>query len=133
MRVCWQSWPWPPSPASPTTSAYSCAKGCRTAVRIARPFQAVSRYGAFVLLRRPVEPATYALWYVPPPLAVMSRRLAGGESTPVTDRGPTDPVPPAVIARLHQVKAAFPDQQLVLWYLGLAAAQEAQLDDARHY
>ena len=31
----------------------------------------VSRYGAFVLLRPPVEPATYVLWFGPPALIVL--------------------------------------------------------------
>ncbi len=35
----------------------------------------VSRYGAFVLLKPPVEPATYVLWYGPPLLVVTG--LAG--------------------------------------------------------
>lgn len=35
----------------------------------------VTRYGAFVLLRPPVQPATYALWFAPPVLVVSS--LAG--------------------------------------------------------
>ena len=35
----------------------------------------VSRYGAFVLLRPPVEPATYVLWFGPPALIVLG--LAG--------------------------------------------------------
>ena len=35
----------------------------------------VNRYGAFVLLRPPVEPATYVLWYGPPLLVVAG--LAG--------------------------------------------------------
>ncbi len=35
----------------------------------------VSRYGAFVLLRPPVEPATYVLWYGPPSLVAAA--LAG--------------------------------------------------------
>lgn len=30
----------------------------------------VNRYGAFVLLRPPIEPATYVLWYGPPLLVV---------------------------------------------------------------
>lgn len=48
----------------------------------------------------------------------------------LTGRAPADPVPPPVIALLHQVEATAPDQPLALWYLGLAAAQDAQLDDA---
>ena len=35
----------------------------------------VSRYGAFVLLRPPVEPATYVLWFGPPALVLVG--LAG--------------------------------------------------------
>lgn len=35
----------------------------------------VNRYGSFVLLKPPVEPATYVLWYGPPLLAVVG--LAG--------------------------------------------------------
>jgi cytochrome c-type biogenesis protein CcmH len=31
----------------------------------------VNRYGAFVLLKPPVEPATYVLWYGPPILVVL--------------------------------------------------------------
>ena len=31
----------------------------------------VSRYGAFVLLKPPVEPATYVLWYGPPLLVAV--------------------------------------------------------------
>lgn len=35
----------------------------------------VNRYGSFVLLKPPVEPATYVLWYGPPILVVLG--LAG--------------------------------------------------------
>jgi cytochrome c-type biogenesis protein CcmH len=31
----------------------------------------VSRYGAFVLLKPPVEPATYILWFAPPALVLL--------------------------------------------------------------
>lgn len=42
----------------------------------ARVIQAVvNRYGAFVLLRPPVEPATYVLWFGPPALVLVG--LAG--------------------------------------------------------
>jgi cytochrome c-type biogenesis protein CcmH len=42
----------------------------------AKAIQAVvNRYGAFVLLRPPVEPATYVLWYGPPTLVLAG--LAG--------------------------------------------------------
>ena len=34
----------------------------------------VARYGQFVLLHPPVEPATYALWFGPPALLAARRR-----------------------------------------------------------
>jgi cytochrome c-type biogenesis protein CcmH len=55
----------------------------------------VSRYGSFVLLKPPVEPATYLLWYGPPLLLALG--LAGTlvwlkrrQSTP-TDLAPLNP------------------------------------------
>jgi len=51
----------------------------------------VDRYGQFVLLRPPVEPATYALWFGPPALLVLAalctvlylrRRSASGAGEP---------------------------------------------------
>ncbi len=55
----------------------------------------VSRYGSFVLLKPPVEPATYLLWYGPPLL--LASGLAGTlvwlrrrQSTP-TDIAPLNP------------------------------------------
>jgi cytochrome c-type biogenesis protein CcmH len=62
----------------------------------ARAMQAiVSRYGSFVLLKPPVEPATYVLWYGPPALVAMGlagslawlrrRRPATAEAAPLTD------------------------------------------------
>ncbi len=54
----------------------------------------VSRYGAFVLLKPPVEPATYVLWYGPPLLVGLGlagtlfwlhrRRPATAEATPLS-------------------------------------------------
>jgi cytochrome c-type biogenesis protein CcmH len=51
----------------------------------------VNRYGAFVLLRPPVEPATYMLWFAPPALvlagvlgtAIWLRRRSPGLASPV--------------------------------------------------
>jgi cytochrome c-type biogenesis protein CcmH len=37
----------------------------------------VSRYGQFVLLKPPVEPATYALWFAPPAVLVLAALLVG--------------------------------------------------------
>jgi cytochrome c-type biogenesis protein CcmH len=54
----------------------------------------VNRYGQFVLLRPPVEPATYVLWYGPPLLLVAGlagslvwlkrRRPGSAETTPLS-------------------------------------------------
>jgi cytochrome c-type biogenesis protein CcmH len=46
---------------------------------------------------------------------------------------PTERLPVRVVALLRQVEAADPDQPLVLWYLGMAAAQDAHPDEARRY
>ncbi len=53
----------------------------------------VSRYGSFVLLKPPVEPATYVLWYGPPLLVAVTlagaalwlrrRQSAPSEATPL--------------------------------------------------
>jgi cytochrome c-type biogenesis protein CcmH len=61
----------------------------------ARAMQAiVSRYGSFVLLKPPVEPATYVLWYGPPLLVALAgagavlwlrrRRSAPAEAAPLS-------------------------------------------------
>lgn len=54
----------------------------------------VDRYGAFVLLKPPVEPATYVLWYGPPALLAIGllgtlvwlkrRQSAPAETTPLS-------------------------------------------------
>ncbi|HEY1412190.1 MAG TPA: c-type cytochrome biogenesis protein CcmI, partial [Rhodopila sp.] len=44
---------------------------------------------------------------------------------------PTDKLPPRVIALLKHIEATDPDEPLVLWYLGLSAAQDAHFDEAR--
>jgi cytochrome c-type biogenesis protein CcmH len=53
----------------------------------------VSRFGQFVLLRPPVEPATYALWFGPPlvlllaaiAVVVRARGRSGGAPMPLSD------------------------------------------------
>ena len=61
----------------------------------ARVIQAVvDRYGAFVLLKPPVEPATYVLWFGPPALVVLGllgtaiwlrrRQAAAAETAPLS-------------------------------------------------
>jgi cytochrome c-type biogenesis protein CcmH len=54
----------------------------------------VNRYGSFVLLKPPVEPATYVLWYGPPLLVAVGlvtaslwlrrRQPAGSDATPLS-------------------------------------------------
>jgi cytochrome c-type biogenesis protein CcmH len=51
----------------------------------------------------------------------------------LSGQAPTDKVPPRVIALLKHVEATDPDQPIVLWYLGLSAAQDARIDEARGY
>ena len=51
----------------------------------------------------------------------------------LTDQSPTEPLPPRVLNLLKLVEASNPDEPLVLWYLGLAAAQDRRVDDARGY
>jgi cytochrome c-type biogenesis protein CcmH len=51
----------------------------------------------------------------------------------LSGHAPTDKLPPRVVDRLRQVEVAAPDQPLVLWYLGMAAAQDAHADEARGY
>ena len=51
----------------------------------------------------------------------------------LSDHAPADKLPPRVIGLLKHVEATDPEQPLVLWYLGMAAAQDARLDEARRY
>jgi len=51
----------------------------------------------------------------------------------LSDHVPSDKLPPRVIGLLKHVEAADPEQPLVLWYLGMAAVQEAHPDEARRY
>lgn len=45
----------------------------------------------------------------------------------------TDKLPPRVVGLLKRIQASDPEQPLVLWYLGLAAAQDRHPDEARRY
>ena len=51
----------------------------------------------------------------------------------LNDHAPTDKLTPRVIDLLKRVETADPEQPLALWYLGMAAAQDARPDDARRY
>jgi cytochrome c-type biogenesis protein CcmH len=59
------------------------------------------------------------------PLQEVSALLSG--------HAPTDRLPPKVIALLKQVEAKDPQQPLMLWYLGMAAAQDGNKEQAQHY
>jgi cytochrome c-type biogenesis protein CcmH len=59
----------------------------------------VNRYGAFVLLRPPVEPATYVLWYGPPAL-VLSGLLGAFVWLRRRQPEPTAPLSPEEVRRL---------------------------------
>ncbi len=51
----------------------------------------------------------------------------------LSDQAPADKLPPRVIGLLKHIEATAPDEPLVLWYLGMAAAQDARIDEARGY
>ena len=51
----------------------------------------------------------------------------------LSDQAPTDHLPSRVVALLKHLEATDPDEPLVLWYLGVAAAQDAHSDEARGY
>ncbi len=51
----------------------------------------------------------------------------------LTDQAPADKLPPRVIGVLKHIETTNPDEPLVLWYLGMAAAQDARIDEARGY
>jgi cytochrome c-type biogenesis protein CcmH len=51
----------------------------------------------------------------------------------LTDHAPTDKLPPRVVGLLKHVEAIHPDEPVVLWYLGMAAVQDARPDEARRY
>ena len=51
----------------------------------------------------------------------------------LSDLSPTDTLPPRVTALLKHVEASDPDEPMVLWYLGVTAAQNGQVDQARQY
>jgi cytochrome c-type biogenesis protein CcmH len=51
----------------------------------------------------------------------------------LSDQVPADKLPPRVIGLLKHIEATAPDEPLVLWYLGMAAAQDGRIDEARGY
>jgi cytochrome c-type biogenesis protein CcmH len=51
----------------------------------------------------------------------------------LSDYAPANPLPPLVVGLLKRVEASDPGQPLVLWYLGIAAAQASHPDEARGY
>ena len=51
----------------------------------------------------------------------------------LSDQAPAEKLPPRVIGLLKHVEATDPDQPLVLWYLGVAAAQDARVRRGTRY
>jgi cytochrome c-type biogenesis protein CcmH len=51
----------------------------------------------------------------------------------LSDQASADKLPPRVIGLLKHIEATAPDEPLVLWYLGMAAAQDRRIDEARGY
>jgi cytochrome c-type biogenesis protein CcmH len=51
----------------------------------------------------------------------------------LADHTPTEKLSSRVIDLLKHIEATDPDEPLVLWYLGMAAAQDAHIDNARGY
>jgi cytochrome c-type biogenesis protein CcmH len=51
----------------------------------------------------------------------------------LNDRAPAGKLPPRAIGLLKRVEATDPEQPVMLWFLGMAAAQETHPDEARHY
>jgi cytochrome c-type biogenesis protein CcmH len=51
----------------------------------------------------------------------------------LSDQAPAGKLPPRVTGLLKRIEATAPDEPLVLWYLGMAAAQDGRIDEARGY
>ena len=59
--------------------------------------------------------------------------LASEVDAMMADRSPSDPIPESAIAVLKELNALDASEPRALWYLGLAAAQAHQLDEAKAY
>lgn len=68
----------------------------------------VARYGDFVLLRPPVKPATYALWFGPPAILLLA---AGGVLVWLRRQRPHAPPPPLTEAERQALDALTPDRR----------------------
>jgi cytochrome c-type biogenesis protein CcmH len=51
----------------------------------------------------------------------------------MADRAPTDPIPPTALVVLKQLETLDASEPRALWYLGLAAAQAHEVDEAKVY
>jgi cytochrome c-type biogenesis protein CcmH len=51
----------------------------------------------------------------------------------MADRAPTDPIPPTALVVLKQLETLDASEPRALWYLGLAAAQAHEVDEAKIY
>jgi cytochrome c-type biogenesis protein CcmH len=59
--------------------------------------------------------------------------LASEVDAIMSNRSPTDPVPETTVAVLKQLQALDANDPRALWYLGLAAAQAHQIEEAKAY
>jgi cytochrome c-type biogenesis protein CcmH len=59
--------------------------------------------------------------------------LASEVDAVMADRAPTDPIPETALAVLRQLNALDAKEPRALWYLGLAAAQAHEIDEAKAY
>ncbi len=59
--------------------------------------------------------------------------LASEVDAMMADRAPADPIPETALAILKQLQALDADEPRALWYLGLAAAQAHEIDEAKAY
>jgi cytochrome c-type biogenesis protein CcmH len=59
-------------------------------------------------------------------------KLAAAEAL-MTGLKPEDPLPPRAMSLLREIEVTLPEEPAVLWYLGLAAARDRQVEQARDY
>jgi cytochrome c-type biogenesis protein CcmH len=59
--------------------------------------------------------------------------LASEVDAMMADHAPADPIPETALAVLKQLRALNANEPRVLWYLGLAAAQAHEIDEAKAY
>jgi cytochrome c-type biogenesis protein CcmH len=87
---------------------------------------------AYEVLKQPEKSAdayAQAATLKPEDPAILAREL----DALMTDRPPTEPIPARALAVLTRLQTLGTDDPSALWYLGLAAAQAHELDEAKAY